>query len=361
LEWESTDNINVGLDFAILHNRITGSIDWYRQNTEDLLVQRALPASNGAGSFWTNAASVEGKGIEITLSSANIATKDFKWSTDINFSINREEITALEEPGKTENIGNRWFVGQPIAAIYDYVKVGIWQQSEAAEAATFGRVPGQIKLADLDKNGVINAADRQVIGTAQPDWIGGMTNRLSYKAFDLSIVAFARMGGTLIATYLQNDGTNGGFSALNSGRTNAHWYDYWTPDNPTNSFPKPASGNTLPYSSTLGYHDASFIKIRSINLGYNLPISLLSKAGITSARVYITAQNPFIIHAPFRKSGLGIDPEGNRMGGTNGGGSGYILGSQGETLSEATRSRYIAIGLTTPPTRQFNIGLNLKF
>lgn len=354
LQWESTSNVNVGVDFGLFNNRLSGSIDLYQQTTDRLLVQKNLPLSNGANSYWTNAAKTQGKGIEVVLSSVNVNTSSgFKWTTDLNFAINREKILALEDPAKTQDIGNGWFVGQPINVIYDYKKIGIWQSNEADRAAQFGAVPGQIKLEDLNNDNRITDADRSVIGSFQPNWIGGMTNRFSYKNWDLTATMNARIGNTLVATYFQSDGTGTGYAFLNNGRVNQPKFDYWTPTNPTNAFPQPAPGDRINYSSTLGYYDGSFVRMQSLNLGYTLPTGLLKKAGLGSARVYISSRNPFLLYSPFVSNGLGIDPEGTGTGGA--------VPTQGASAGTGVNNRAITVGLTTPATRQLLIGVNLKF
>ncbi len=355
LRWEETTATNFGLDFGLFRNRITGSIDVYKADTKDILVRKSLPLSNGADAIFTNAASTTSRGVEIVLSSINIDTKSgFRWSTDINWSVNREKITALEEPGKIQDVGNGWFVGQPLNVIYDYKKIGIWQTKDAADIALFGapQAVGRIRVEDLNKDNRITAADLQVIGSAQPKWIAGMTHRFNYKNFDLSVVAFARWGGTAIATYLQsNNGGAGGYGFLMQARVNQWKVDYWTPTNPTNNFPHP-EGQILNdnYTSTLGYYDASFIRVRSINFGYTLPIKLLSKAGISSARIFASVTNPFIIYSPMVRDGYAIDPEGTGTGGA--------LAPQG--ASTAAPARAITMSINTPPTQEFIFGINIK-
>ena len=184
LKWESTAVSNIGLDFGFFKNRITGSIDVYQSKTKDLLVAKALPISNGASSVITNAAKTEGRGVEIVLSTVNIDDLNgWRWTTDINWSVNREKITALEEPGKLRDVGNGWFVGQPLNVIYDFKKVGIWQSKDAALIATYGapQAVGRIRVEDINNDNKITADDQTILGSAQPKWVGGITNRVSYK------------------------------------------------------------------------------------------------------------------------------------------------------------------------------------
>lgn len=353
LGWASTDQVNIGLDFGVLQNRITGSIEIYSQKTKDILLNQSLPPSNGATTTIVNAGKTKGHGVEVTLSSINIRQPNgFTWTTDLNFAFNREEIVALQDPSLKADIGNGWFVGQPLSVIYDVKKIGIWQTKDAVAAAGYGRVPGQIRVEDINNDGKIDANDRQIIGNFQPDWTGGLTNRVSYKGFDLSVVMFARMGMTVVAPYVMADGGANGYPFFNNSRVNSLKRDYWTPANPTDKFPRPDAGaDGFIYSSTLGYQDGSFIKVRSINLGYTIPSKFLARSGVSSLRVYVTAQNPFILYSPFVRDGWGIDPEGNGYGGVS-------TSSVGGT---PVPGRAITVNLAAPPTHQFNVGVNLKF
>jgi len=352
LKFETTDNFNLGLDFSVLHNRISGSIDAYDQRTNNILQTISLPPSNGAGSTLVNAGKTKGTGLEISLSSLNIRTQSgFTWNTDFNISFYRDAIVALHDNLK-EDVGNGWFVGQPFNVIYDYKKIGIWQTSQAAEAAKYGEKPGQIEVQDVNNDGKIDQNDRQILGSYQPKFESGLTNRFSFMGIDVTFVAFARIGQMVAVPYLGSDSGSSGYPFFNTGRVNQYKVDYWTPSNPTNAFPRPDASGTFLYASTLQYRDGSFIKMRSINVGYTIPSDLLKKAGISSLRVYATCSNPFIIWSPLTKSGLGIDPEGNGYGGTLAGPSGYSSGAIG---------RAITVGLNDPPTRTFQLGVNLKF
>lgn len=357
LKWETTTGTNFGLDFGLFKSRITGSIEIYKADTKDILVAKSLPISNGANSVLTNAASTSSKGVEIVLSTINVDKGGFRWVTDINWSYNREKITALEEPSKLQDIGNGWFVGQPLNVIYDFKKIGIWQTKDAATIALYGapQAAGRIRVEDKNNDNKINADDMQVVGSAQPKWIGGITNRFTYKNFDLSVVAFARWGGTAIATYFQsNNGGTGGYAFFSQARVNQWKVDYWTPSNPTNLFPHP-EGQALNdnYASTLGYYDATFIRIRSINFGYTLPAGLLSRLGISSARFFVSATNPFIVYSPIVRDGFAIDPEGTGTGGVT-------LSTQGGSTGSAP-VRAIVLGINTPSTKEFIFGFSLKF
>jgi TonB-dependent starch-binding outer membrane protein SusC len=353
LTWASTAQLNIGVDFGFFKDRLTGSIELYQQKTKDILLNMSLPPSNGAGSTVVNAGKTEGKGIEVTLSGTIIeSSNSFKWSADLNFSVNREKIVALQDPTLKEDIGNGWFVGQPLSVIYDGVKLGIWQIADSVQAAVFGCKPGQIKLQDLNNDNILNGLDRKVIGNFEPSWIGGMTNKFYFKGIDLTMVIYARMGQTVVVPYFMTDGGAQGYPFFNNSRVNSLDRDYWTRSNPTNAFPRPDAGSdNVKYSSTLGYLDGSFVKARSISLGYSLPADLLNHVKISSLRIYVSCQNPFMIYAPFVKKGYGLDPEGNGYGGV----SNSTLGGT------PVPGRAITVNLFAPPTRQFQFGLNMMF
>jgi TonB-linked SusC/RagA family outer membrane protein len=353
LTWASTSQIDLGIDFGLFKDRLTGSVEFYQQKTKNILLNQSLPPSNGAGSIIVNAGKTEGKGIEVTLGGTIIETSTgFKWDADLNFSVNREKIVALQDPTLKEDIGNGWFVGQPLSVIYDGVNLGIWQIADSAEAAGYGAKPGQIKIKDLNNDGLLNGLDRKVIANFEPTWIGGITNKFYFKGFDLTMVVYARMGQTVVVPYFMSDGGAQGYPFFNNGRVNSLKRDYWTRTNPVNFFPRPDAGSdNVKYSSTLGYLDGSFVKARSISLGYSIPASLLEHVKISSLRIYVTCLNPFMIYAPFVKNGYGLDPEGNGYGGV----STSTLGGT------PVPGRAITVNLNAPPTRQFQFGLNVNF
>lgn len=352
LDWEYTKATNIGLDFGFLNNRITGSIEWYKTSTNKILYGINLPATSGvSGSFVTNIGEMENKGLEFTLSTVNLRLKNgFTWSTDLNLFGNKNKLLKLTD-GFTKNIGSQLFIGEPLTAIYDYHKIGIWQLSEAAQAASFGYLPGDIKLEDVNGDGKIDANnDRKIIGSSQAKIQGGITNRFTYKNFDLSCVIYARFGGLLVSQIHQ---PYAAYVNLSDGLRNTIKTDYWTPTNPSNDFP--VAGLTVRSrissaplgESTMGYYDASFIKMRSINLGYTISPKILSKMKVQSLRAYVAIQNPFVIYSPYMRIAGGVDPEATGFG------------NQGIQNPGNLSGRALTIGLNTPPTRSINFGLNL--
>ncbi|MCF6406545.1 TonB-dependent receptor [Chitinophaga filiformis] len=300
LTWETTASFNYGIDFSFFKGRLSGSIDQYKQKTTDLLLQRFLPYSNGVNYVLENTGVTQNKGWEVGLSAVVLDTKGgFNWSMDVNWFRNREKILALGE-GKTQDVGNGWFVGKPTYVYYDYKKVGIWQDEAAAQV--YKQHQGEIQLADLNNDKKLDDKDRTILGAPQPKWSGGMTQRFSYKGFDLSVVAFARIGSMVKSDF---------YSTYNTlfGRYNNLDVDYWTPANHTNDFPRPNANQERPNNyNTLSYFDGDFIKIRNITFGYSMPSSIMKRWQMQSLRFSVDVKQPLIL-APYRQKYKGIDPE----------------------------------------------------
>jgi hypothetical protein len=261
----------------------------YDTRTKDLLLQRSLPPTSGVSSVIENVGKTSNRGVEVALNARVIDKSDLKWSVGVNWFTNKEEITELAS-GQTRDLVNRWFVGQPTTVSYDYEKLGIWQLDEAEEALTFGQKPGDIKVKDQDNSGTITPEDRIVLGSPRPKWNANLSTDISYKGFDFSVQFFARQGQMIEYAYSQLFDPQ--------GVENSIAVNYWTPDNPTNEYPRPnksVSRTSLLYFTTLQYKDASFVKLRGITLGYSLPKSLIEKAKLSRARVYITGRNVFTI------------------------------------------------------------------
>ncbi len=332
LRWETSTTANVGLDFAIFNSRIFGSLEYYVTNTRDLLAPQPLPNSIGFGGFTTNIGETQNRGIELSLSTLNIETNDFSWSTDLIFTRNREEILSLPNG---DDIAAGRFIGQPLTVFFDLKKIGIWQLDEADLAASFGDRPGEIKIQDTNGDGRINSEDRVILGSAVPDFSLGMTNRFSYKGIDLSFFIFGRFGSLIRSDFHQ------GFNSL-FGRYNNLDVDYWTPNNPTNAYPRPNQNQEFPkYNTSMSIFDGTFIKVRNINLGYSFSSAAANKIGLSSLRIFSSIQNPFIF-SEYRSVHKGIDPEV------------FIDGEQG--VEGGIVNANIA-----PPVVQYTFGVNAKF
>lgn len=376
LTWQKTAEFNLGMDFSVLKDRISGSVDVYSGKTTGILLSNALPGTSGATSQISNLGSSADKGLEISISTINFQNKSgFSWTTNFNIAFSRERIVALPN-GIQALPANGEFVGWPLNVIYDNKKIGIWQISDSpgidnTKSQAAGPVylpvsaqtspkqyPGQIRVQDVNGDGIINQSDNQIVGTFQPQYTGGITNRFAYKNIDLSIVIQARMGVSAVVPYLGSGGSAGGWAFLGTGRHTQPYLNYWTPTNTGGSWPEPNDNNqSYLYGSTTQYQNGSWIKARSINVGYNIPARFLSKAGISSLRVYANCTNPFIIYAPLLKVDGGIDPETN----SNNNAGAPIAGQNGGNSGGGT-SRVATVNYTSDPTtRNFIFGINLKF
>lgn len=320
LKWEVSKTYNIGLDFGFFNNRLSGTFEFYNTDTEDLLLSRLLPITSGFESILQNIGSTRNRGWELSLT-ANIIDRPnsgFQWDMDFNIFSNNEEIVELFN-GFSDDVGNRWFIGSPINVFYDYSFDGIWQADQADQAQQLGQQPGDIRIQDVNgrgpdgeltkqPDGVINSDDRTILGSTVPDWSGGLNTRIGYKGIDLAVLVYARQG-QLLSSDFHNLGGNrweGRFSALN--------LNYWSPDNPSNEVPQPRAGGQPLYQSSIRYFDGSFIKVRSVTLGYTFPKKVISSLGMSSLRIYGLATNPII----FSEFDI-VDPE--TSNGVVGGGS----------------------------------------
>jgi TonB-linked SusC/RagA family outer membrane protein len=294
LGWETSATTDVGLDFGVFNGRLSGTFDYYITNTTDLLLRRNLPPASGYDFAFGNVGATRTTGYEISLS-ANILTltNGLKWDADFNLASYKEELVDLAQRDatgkKTDDTGNSWFLGEPIRVFYDYKKIGIWQADELTQAqAMMGAYPGEIKLQDTDGNGTITPADRVILGNDIPSAYGGLNNRLSWKGVDLSFFLYYRLGYTINSQFHASQATM-------QGRYNNLKVDYWSIDNPTNDYPRPNINQENPqFANTLRYHDAGFLKLRTVTLGYTFPQTILTKLKMTKLRLYVSAQNPWV-------------------------------------------------------------------
>ena len=286
LTWETTAVYNLGVDFGFFGNRLSGSVDVYKSYTRDVLMSRIIPSINGYKEVMENIGKTENLGFDVTLNSINVQKKNFTWATDFTLSHNNEKIKELAS-GALKDEANSWFVGKAFQVFYDYKKIGIWQLGEEAEAAKNGQKPGDIKIQDTDGNGEITTEDR-VIYSKRPKVTFGLNNSFSIYDFDFSFFIYSRLGQWIDYEF------NRAYKP--DALENSANVDYWTPEHPTNAFPRPdrstGFGKTR-YASTVKYEKGSFVKVRDITLAYNIPVSTLKNIGIGRARVYATAKNFF--------------------------------------------------------------------
>lgn len=305
LGWEKTTQYNAGIDFAILKRRITGSIDVYTSETTDLLMQRSIPTATGFTTTYANIGKTANKGVDISITTQNIKTRDLQWSTTFNAGYQKERILELSN-GAQDDINNNWFIGQTIGVIYGYKALGLWQASDSAIFNSYSSnsfTAGSVRVADLNGDKKIDPNnDRTVIGSTRPTWVLGMTNSFTYKNWDFSFFIYGRLN------YLYNTGGEG-----QAARSVQRVIDYYTPLNTGAYYQKPifnaggATGDS--YYQALGYMDGSFIKIRNISLGYTFNAAKLGKAsGISSLKAYAQISNPGMLFSKIKH--LDMDVQG---------------------------------------------------
>lgn len=353
LGWEFSKTYNYGLDFGLFNNRVSGTMEYYVQNTDNILLRVGLPPTNGGGSYMANIGKTQNKGFELSLNGAVIDNENgWKWDVGVNLYANRNKLVELTS-GSQRDEGNQWFVGHPIDVIFDYKKIGLWQADDPyRDILEPGGNPGMIKVeytGEYDENGVptraIGAADRQIINI-QPNFLGGFNTRLAYKNVDLNVVGTFQNGGTLISSLY---GSTGYLNQLNTRAGNNVSVEYWREDRTDAKYPKPGgiqSGDNPKYGSTLGYFDASYLKVRTITMGYNFKQKWVERMGIGRLRLYATVENPFVLFSPYHKESGG-DPEPNSYG--------------DENVAVGGLRRILVVGTNTPAMRSYILGLNLSF
>ncbi|HTG57031.1 MAG TPA: SusC/RagA family TonB-linked outer membrane protein, partial [Niabella sp.] len=298
LKWETTYSTNIGLDFELLKGRIGGSIEYYLMQTKDLLVTRDLPRMTGFTSVWTNLGQVDNSGIEITLNTSNIRTKDFEWRSSVTFSNNKNRIVHLygsdtDGDGKEDDdIGNRWFIGQPIYSYFDYVFDGIYQEGDTD--IPNGYKPGYVRVKDVNGDGVITADDRTIIGQGQqPKMRWGLLNDFSYKGLTLSVFLNGMSG------WISDFGLIGRGPVERS--LNFIDYGWWTPENKSDTRPSLFHENKYGHNY---YLSRNFVRIQDVALSYNFPRTLLDRVKVTNLKVFVAAKNLYTF-----TNWIGADPE----------------------------------------------------
>ena len=327
LKWETTDQINLGIDLGFFEDRINLTLDVYNKVTSDLLLLADLPYTTGFSNAFKNIGKMQNKGLEITLDTENIKTENFSWNTNFNISFNRGKLLDLNEGQETlqsiAKFDNHYNmssyiaqVGQPIGLMYGFVCEGTYKYDDFNKTATGAYIlkptvanngddrgkiqPGTVKYKDLNGDGVVNDDDRTVIGRGHPIHTGGFTNNFTYKDFDLSVFFQWSYG---------NDIINANRLLFENGvprkDTNmfASYADRWTPENPTSDIPAVRGQGPYAFSSRV-IEDGSYLRLKNISLGYNFPAAMLKKYGISSTRISVSGENLFTF-----SSYSGYDPE----------------------------------------------------
>ncbi|MCI0920377.1 SusC/RagA family TonB-linked outer membrane protein [Sphingobacterium rhinopitheci] len=288
LGWETTYQYDAGIDFSVLHDRLQFSFDWYYKKTKDLLLNVELPWTSGYASSLQNYGSVENKGVEISLKSKNIA-KEFVWNTDFNISFNRNKVLSLGSTTPYITGNYRIEVGRPLGTFYGTITDGILQLGEESVKGAFtgNATPkaGDRLYKDVDGDGKFTTAnDRDIIGNAQPDFIFGLTNTFKYKGFDLNLLLQGTVGNEILNINRQN-------LEMFTGQQNASADALlrWTASNPSHAYPR-AKLDPAPVFSNQFVEDGSFVRLKSLQLGYIFPKSWL-KNSLSNVRLYVVGQN----------------------------------------------------------------------
>jgi len=330
LGWETTAQLDIGIDFGFFNNRITGEIDYYNKQTTDLLLNRTLPATSGFTGVWSNVGELENKGVEFALHSNNLVGS-FKWTTDFNIAFNKNTVLNVDGPEITPNGLNYVMEGQPI---------GVWKlRKYAGVDPDNGDALYYVGEGSDETTNNFNLANPMVVGSPNPDFTGGLSNHFEYKGFDLDI---------LLSFVYGNEIYNGGGMYQSA---NADWFDNQTVDQ-MDRWQQPGDITDVPQArlgegngtrdSERYLTDGSYMRIRNITLGYSLPQSILSRIKMHSARIFIGVQNLYTL-----TNYKGWDPEVNWTG-----------------VDRSTQNQNIIQGYdfyTVPQARTYSVGINLSF
>ncbi|SMD02043.1 SusC/RagA family TonB-linked outer membrane protein [Pedobacter africanus] len=314
LQWEKTASFNVGLDLGFLDNRISTTLDYFRMSTTDMIMNQSLPGFSGFSSITTNLGEVLNKGFEITVNSHNIKGKDFNWSTSFGFSkysnkirhLYYQFVDVLDANGnvisskEVDDIGNQWFIGQPIGAIWNYKVTGIWQVDEIKEAARFGQRPGDPKVANtytaddvINPDGsikpVYNDNDKEFLGQTQAPVMWSLRNDFNYRNFNFSFNLYSYWGHkSLNGAYMNQDN---GTSTISQGLANTYEKPYWTLEAPSDFWARLESKGPAGLNAPQRVFDRSFIRLDNVSLGYTLPKKLTSSVKIEKLKVFGSVRN----------------------------------------------------------------------
>lgn len=320
LKWERTVGANIGFDFAILNNRLSGSIDVYSRKTTDLIVRRSLLWVQGLNTsnniqvggsdnskLFTNLGEINNKGFEVSLDGKIIKSRNFNWNATGTFFVNRNKIVHLYGSYQTtdasgnsitrenDDIGNGWFINHDIDAVWDYKILGVWQQSDAAEIAAInaktsaGIRPGDFKLEDVNGDSRWDNTDKQFLGSRNPKFSWSLRNEVNFlKNFDFSFLLVSSVGQLRQYNQALNSPGSVGFLRMNS-----YVQPYWTPDNPINDYARLSSGSS---GTTINvFRKASFVRLQTLSLGYNISQKVSKHFGIQNAKVFVNATNAAVL------------------------------------------------------------------
>lgn len=339
LKWETTTQLDFGIDLSLFNQRIDMAMDYYHKTTDDLLLNAPIPSSSGLPFMLKNIGSVRNDGFEWAINSYNITGEDFSWTSRLSFATNRNKVIKLGANDEDILITKHaqgymkiLRVGEPAGSFWGLTRLGVWGTDEAAEAAKFNRLPGDLKFADLNNDDKIDANDNSIIGNDSPKWTMGISNTLTYKNFDLLFDIRVVEGIDVMNAGSHNREDRSGVA--NGSRT---LLNAWTPTEQNTMVGELRYMKTYydSYPDSHWLQDGSFIRLQNLTLGYNFPKPLLDKIGLNTLRMYASGQNLFLI-----TKYNGYDPEISTMDGAFGQG----IDDFGE-----------------PRAKTYTIGLNINF
>ncbi|ACT95918.1 SusC/RagA family TonB-linked outer membrane protein [Dyadobacter fermentans] len=301
LQWEKTQQVDLGIELGLFQNRVSFELDLYRRKVNEMLLDAPLPSSSGYTSIFTNIGSMENKGVEFAVNSTNIKAGDFSWNTTFNISVNKNKVLALSGGSDIFSGATVIRVGEPVGSFFGRVHQGIWSTSEAEEAKKYNMLPGDVKYADLNKDGAINDNDRAIIGKGIPDGFGTFLNTFSYKQWSLTVDLQYMYGNDVLDRSIHSAEDRQGIANSYKTVLNA-----WTETNQNTPIAQVRPINAY-YTTNNDSHkvtDASFIRGRNLLLAYVFPTNVVSKLKLDRLRAYASIQN-FFVATKYK----GYDPE----------------------------------------------------
>nr|WP_245529093.1 SusC/RagA family TonB-linked outer membrane protein [Aequorivita sublithincola] len=297
--WETTEEINLGLDFAFFNSRLRGSVDAYKRKTEGALVRTPFPLELGPSTYFSNFIDMTNKGIELSLGGDIVRTDDFTWSANVNWAFNRNKLDKINGATISNFLLDNYIEGEPVGTIKGYKVVKIFQDQgevDALNAASptgfydqFSTSVGDYMFEDVNGDGEITSADRTIIGSIEPEYFGGISNTFKYKAFSLSALLQYSVGAETIW-----DGVaTGTYNSQGENKYSEYALNTWTPENPNARYARalytdPSGSGRI---SDRYLFDTSYLRLKSLQLAYNFDAYLMERIGLDSARLMITASN----------------------------------------------------------------------
>ncbi len=339
LEWEKSEQLDLGFDLGLFNDRIELTADYFIRNTRDLLLNAPVPRTSGYSSMTRNIGSIQNQGIELALNTVNIQSNDFLWMTSFNLTHNKNKVTALGVNNE-DIFPGPWFlnqtnvlrVGEPVGSFWGLIREGTWGTDEAEEAARYGKLPGDLKFRDLNNDGQINENDYTIIGNGTPDFYGSLINTVNYKNFDFTLELQYMLGHDVYMLTEHSSLDRTGIANSYRDVLNA-----WTPENQNTMLAqwRPTSAGYDSFLDSYKVKDGSFLRGKNIALGYTLPTHMANRLGVGNVRLYVAAQNFFLL-----TKYEGYDPETTTYG------DAFAQGIQFHDY---------------PKARTFQMGVNLTF